>query len=207
VPPPAATTHAGPLTHIYTFIPATRELLDFNSETGKTDRRTVNIGVFSDSAWCLVPGNALVITGGSLGAEKDHMQKSTEFTLLTNQTRGLSNMNDGRSHHGLIFSRGYVYALGGNNIYGVGQAKFERLDLSRDTWERLPNLTRPVVRCSVAESVDGLYFTDFGSRVVHTYNTATQSFSRLNFQMPERVEKSIVSIGSNRIVAMLRDGY
>jgi hypothetical protein len=103
-------------------------------------------------------------------------------------------MLDGRSHHGLIFYLGYTYALGGNDANGNPQATFERLKLGKTKWEPLPDLERPIVHCSVAESANGLFFTDFGSNVVYTFNTASRSFGRLNFEVPANVNKSLAGL-------------
>jgi hypothetical protein len=130
--PPPATVQSGPVvnTHVYTFIPASKELVDFSSETGSSNRRTIDLDVYSDSSWCIIPGNALSISGGSLGMDKSSLQSISEFHLMSNQTKHLPDMACPRSQHGSIYSGGYVYLLGGNNQHGVGQPSFERLDIA-----------------------------------------------------------------------------
>jgi hypothetical protein len=71
--------------------------------------------------------------------------------------------------------------IGGLNRFGVATTAFEAFACDSKSWRMLPELTRPVTQVSAAKllNTDTILFTDFSSRCLHTYNTATQEFTRV----------------------------
>lgn len=172
----------GPRTHLFTFNIGASELIDFDSDTGRSDRRSVQVpGLFEDSAWCVLPYNALFICGGGFHENKKALRMAGELNLSTMEYQSFPKMMSHRSYHSVIALSGDVYVLGGNDKYGVSQQKIEACDLSARKWNEIdPPLPKPLFKPSVTTYDDKvLFFTDFEARCVFTYNMDNGQYSRL----------------------------
>ena len=90
-----------------------------------------------------------------------------------------------RSNHACVFASGAkfanngVFALGGNDEYGVSSAGFEVFDVKTETWRELENLPKPLYKASASFSGQSIMFTDFGARSIFNYDLLSDEFSRI----------------------------
>ena len=129
--PPKFDAFEGPSeTSLFTFLPGTNELAEFNTETGRTKKTECRARVFEDSAWCSIPGNSIFICGGgSKSGDREALRSASELTLDNNESREHELMWYYHGYHGAIYSGGNVYVLGGNDEFGVASANFELFSL------------------------------------------------------------------------------
>jgi hypothetical protein len=104
---------------------------------------------------------------------------------------GVKVMNSRHSSHGIIYFQGKVYVLGGKDQFGTETDHFEAYSADKNTWDNLPSLPCFIDRVSVAgnEKTSTLLFTGYYTRTIHTYETQTKRFGRLQWLIPKSSTK------------------
>ena len=90
-----------------------------------------------------------------------------------------------RSHHAVIYASGSrfahngVFALGGNDEFGVSASGFEVYNIQTGRWTELENLPKPLYKASASFTGTSIVFTDFGARSIFSYDLLTDEFNRI----------------------------
>jgi len=79
-------------------------------------------------------------------------------------------MQTPRKYHGLVYSAGTVYLLGGNDQFDNETSTFYQYIIASNYWEPLPDLPKTIRHASAISFENTLYFSGNDTRFLFTYN-------------------------------------
>ena len=82
----------------------------------------------------------------------------------------------------------------------------EGFDLETKRWNTLEDMPKPLYKASVTSFDNNkIFFTDMEARSIFSYDIEKDEYSRIRVAIPQRVDKAICAIGSDRIVVISND--
>lgn len=154
-----------------------------------------------------LPDHRCILMGGITDDLDESVKHCYEFDGRTLQARRLPDMLKARYAFSAIYSRGYVYVLGGRNeeegVEGLTD-QCERYDVSRGRWEPIRELPiKCVSSCAFAYKervyVTGGYQQNQDRNTnIYLYEENKNSWKALPFQMPFGIEASALLWGSEK---------
>lgn len=129
-------------------------------------------------------GDAIYVTGGVVGDDRDPTTSAITFDPATGQWRDIAPMRVGRLFHALAAHDGRLYAIGGYGVRDPFLASVEVYDPATDAWTALPDMPTPRNRLAAVFLdrrllVIGGLSADAGDAIVERYDPDARKWKRL----------------------------
>ena len=113
----------------------------------------------------ITPQGDIFLTGGSIPDNSGRKSNGTfYYDWSANSLRGLPNMINGRSSHGICYLNGNIYIIGGFLNGQTFTTKCEKYNVQARNWKQMANLNYNSVACSVT-SYNQKYLFKFGGLI------------------------------------------
>lgn len=181
--------------------PKTNIIRNYNTCSGEVTSITLNTSKLfkPGGAWCELPGQNLVYTGGN------QAQASNEVYLIDPSTSSLTqlpSMYMARAFHSVVYYEGSVYVFGGCN--GNTRLKTcEKLDLSKGNWMYLSNMHEARSHFTIAVVGDMFYLGGgIGSNSLETFEPKSLTFRKLIVTLPHESYWTLMAPLENRVIIL-----
>jgi hypothetical protein len=113
----------------------------------------------------ITPQGDIFLTGGSIPDNSGRKSNGNFiFDWSANTLRGLPNMINGRSSHGMCYANGMIYVVGGFLNGQTFTTKCEKYNIQSRNWKQITNLNFNTVACSLT-SYNQKYLFKFGGLI------------------------------------------